>query len=394
MFAHFVVRSAEDFARSRSATRLRGRPRRPTDDDHLAAAVHWLMRSIETCGGRASSKGYQFIKGWLPPYPETSGYIIPTLLMLGRENAASTKYRRRAEAIADWLIGIQMANGGFRGRELGVLEEPDVFDTGMILLGFNTLIHEGAGDPIREAGRRAAEFLVSSVDQTGCFVRHLSNGILHTYNVRSAWGLVAYGTLVNESRFIEAGLANARWACAQQIGTGYFHNNAFKPGGNANTHGTAYVLRGLLQIHELTKEPGLMDSVILAAEALQARYHEREWIAAELGPELDYLSGHICLTGYAQLAIIFFRLFQMTGDVRYRRTGERLVDDVARSQDLDAPSAAPHFGAIAGSFPIYGRYAPLQYPNWATKFFIDALIAKKQVDRGERDRPALQLFGG
>ena len=28
----------------------------------------------------------------------------------------------------------------------------------------------------------------------------------------------------------------------------------------------------------------------------------------------------------------------------------------------------------AGSFPVWGRYAPLQYPNWATKFLADALM--------------------
>jgi len=36
--------------------------------------------------------------------------------------------------------------------------------------------------------------------------------------------------------------------------------------------------------------------------------------------------------------------------------------------------AAPIHGALPGSFPIFGRYAPLQYPNWATKFLADALM--------------------
>jgi hypothetical protein len=31
-----------------------------------------------------------------------------------------------------------------------------------------------------------------------------------------------------------------------------------------------------------------------------------------------------------------------------------------------------HYGGIKGSLPIYGSYSPLQYPNSATKFFIDA----------------------
>jgi hypothetical protein len=33
-------------------------------------------------------------------------------------------------------------------------------------------------------------------------------------------------------------------------------------------------------------------------------------------------------------------------------------------------------GAIAGSAPIWGRYSMFEYPNWAAKFFADALMLK------------------
>ena len=36
-------------------------------------------------------------------------------------------------------------------------------------------------------------------------------------------------------------------------------------------------------------------------------------------------------------------------------------------------------GALAGSYPIYGRYAPLQFPNWATKFLVDSLLLRERV---------------
>ncbi len=392
MFVHFIARSARDFVKSRNPRKEARGSECMTDEARLEAATHWLMRSIDVCGGRASSKGYRFAKGWMPPYPETSGYIIPTLLVIGYETGLN-EYRDRAEAIGGWLASIQLQGGGFRAREVGVLDEPDVFDTGMILLGFNALIHEAGGHPVRKAAERAADFLVAAMNEEGCFVRHLSHGIVHAYNVRAAWGLVAYGILANEIRFLEAGLANARWTRAQQNASGYYENNAFKRGGNANTHGIAYVMQGLLQIHELTRDKDCFDSVVVAANALRAIYRERGWIAAELGPHWEYLSRHICLTGYAQLAIVFFRLFQMTGDESYRQTAAGLLSDAAHTQDLRSRSA-PQYGAIAGSFPIYGRYAPLQYPNWATKFFVDALIAKRHVERGRQEGYPLQRYGG
>jgi hypothetical protein len=263
----------------------------------------------------------------------------------------------------------------------------------MILIGFSALIAEAGSPTTKAAADRAANFLVSCLDDRGCFVRHLSNGLLHSYNVRSAWALVAHGRLTGEDRFVEAGMANARWTLGQQNGAGFFVNNAFKRGGNANTHGVAYILQGLLQIHDIVGDQDSLQSVVRSANALRRLYAERGWIAAELSPDWQYLSRHICLTGYAQLAIIYLRLFQKTHDDAYRVIAERLIGDVARTQDLGDPTA-PYYGAIAGSFPIYGRYAPLQYPNWAAKFFVDALIAKEQVDSARSAPDRLQIYRG
>lgn len=392
MNTHFVERGAKDFFKLNFSS---DPWRRNSEIDWtlaLTAATSWLLRTIDESNGNASSKGFRFLKGWMPPYPETSGYLIPTLLTLARDEADPTDLARRAQLIADWLIGIQLPNGGFRGGEVGTLQDPDVFDTGMILLGFNSLIHE-TGDPkVAAAAKGAAEFLVSSLDETGCFVRHLSHDIIHAYNVRSAWGLVAYGRLSGQDAFVEAGMANARWTQRQQNSVGFYGQNAFKKGGNANTHGTAYVMQGLLQIYDLTKDSACLESTVRAAQPLRDLYREHGWIAAELGPDWQYLSRHTCLTGYAQIAIVFLRLFELTGEEDYRRSAESLLRDVASTQDLRRKTS-PQYGAIAGSFPIYGRYAPLQYPNWATKFFVDALLAKARVDKGERS-PSFLLYGG
>jgi hypothetical protein len=391
MFAHFINRSLHDLMRTLVSA--------PTPDDRefdetaaLQAAASWLIRSIDACEGCGSSKGYRFLRGWMPAYPETTGYMIPTLLMLGRELGPLEDYRQRARRLAAWLIGIQLPQGGFLGGEVGALTEPDVFDTGMILLGLNALVHEERDASALAAARKAGEFLLSSIDRNGCFVRHLSHGIVHTYNVRAAWALLGLGQLVGDNRFVDGGERNARWTLRQQNAAGFFANNAFKNGGNANTHGIAYVMRGLLQIHELTGDAAYLASVVKAARALQACYTDKGWIAAELGPDWRYLSSHICLTGYAQFAIIFYRLHQLSADPSYRRTADNLLRDVGRTQILKHRSK-PYFGAIAGSFPIYGRYAPLQYPNWATKFFADALMAKRQVDRAE-PRLRCQLYSG
>jgi len=31
-------------------------------------------------------------------------------------------------------------------------------------------------------------------------------------------------------------------------------------------------------------------------------------------------------------------------------------------------------GALPGSFPLWGRYEKFAFPNWGTKYFVDALL--------------------
>ena len=54
----------------------------PGTDNAIKAAIAWLCRaqdmSISQDGGVAYR--YTYIDGWLDSYPETTGYIVPTIL--------------------------------------------------------------------------------------------------------------------------------------------------------------------------------------------------------------------------------------------------------------------------------------------------------------------------
>ena len=39
-------------------------------------------------------------------------------------------------------------------------------------------------------------------------------------------------------------------------------------------------------------------------------------------------------------------------------------------------------GGIAGSAPFYGRYERFTYPNWAAKFYVDALLTLQVMENG------------
>jgi hypothetical protein len=72
----------------------------------------------------------------------------------------------------------------------------------------------------------------------------------------------------------------------------------------------------------------------------------------------------------------------------------RLVNAALKSIDLvklAQPMRNPNpglFGGIPGSDPIHGSYTEGAVPNWAAKYFIDALLEKRRILSELRTEPA------
>ena len=116
-----------------------------------------------------------------------------------------------------------------------------------------------------------------------------------------------------------------------------------------------------------------LDAVIRTAEILIRKLEVIGRLPANWSAAWRPTVGYECLTGNAQLGGVFLRLFQICKDARYLNAGLKALD-LALVRQHRSPREVD--GAIAGSFPVWGRYAPLQYPNWATKFLADSLMIR------------------
>ena len=61
--------------------------------DRLDEAIAWLCRTHDATGRHGSSKGFSLLHGWFPAYPETTGYVIGTLLEYARAHRRPARSR-------------------------------------------------------------------------------------------------------------------------------------------------------------------------------------------------------------------------------------------------------------------------------------------------------------
>lgn len=341
----------------------------------LEATVDWLLRSIEH--GRGGSCAYFGIWGrWSKPYPETTGYIIPTLLEYARYSGAEEAHTA-ALTLGEWLLGLQSDEGYWKGgmhppRRSG----PSIFNSAQILIGLCALYRETKDDRWRGAARKGALWLSQGVGEDGQWREgNYRQGFNPSYYTRVAWPMLEVWALTQDSRIRGAAERVLGAILARRQDNGVFSGWSFDPEKPAFTHTIAYTLRGLLESARLL---GDWETYGRPAEAaLERLFRQAELnrgrLAGAFFEDWKKDARYTCLTGNAQTAICLLKLEEKRADLRLVNAACKLVDEVCGAQAIEHP--IPGFrGAVAGSSPVWGRYMMLRYPNWAAKFHADALM--------------------
>jgi hypothetical protein len=356
----------------------RGLGRLRPDEEHLREVISWLKRSHDVTGRQGSSAGYSLVYGWRPAYPETTGYLIPTFLKYGAcyddEDAV-----QRAVEMAEWELKVQYDNGGIPGLDVGVQNAPPVvFNTGQVIFGLLAVYRQTGGKEFLRGACRAGDFLLSCQDESGCFVRHTYKGIPHTYNTRTAWSLLCLHQTTEDVRYRKAACQNLEWSLAQQEPNGWLRHNQFGPKARVNTHGLAYAAEGFIEAYCQVEDLRYLEAGRRVAAQVLRLFETRGGLPAEFDADWRPLVSYSCVTGNIQFAIIWMRLYQLLGELRYFDAALRMIAWAMRLQRVRGASPGVR-GGIKGSHPIYRRYARLEFPNWAAKFFADALMLRREL---------------
>ena len=369
---------------------LGGHPVDPDHRPHLLEAVEWLVRAQDATPDDGIARGYSVLyvpyfagRGWQPSYPETTGYIIPTLLEaahhLGRPDLAE-----RALRAARWEIDVQLESGAVQGGVIGEGRTPAIFNTGQVMFGWLAAFEVSGDGRYADAARRAGRWLTSVLGTDGQWRAGESNFARKDatlYNARAAWALAEAGALLKEPDFRDAAARNLRFVAGAQAGNGWFPRCCLSDPEFPLLHTLAYTVRGLLEGGRVLEDSQILGAGVRAAEALAATARADGFMPGRYRNDWSSPVTWSCLTGEAQMANNWMRLWLVTGDPRWLERVPPVLSFLKRTQNRSSRDAGLR-GGIKGSSPLGGGYSRDQILNWATKYFADAMIRHEQCTAG------------
>ena len=407
-----IHRAVHDRLRASSITNRTARAERRRDRagghaiasdpaEHFCGALDWLIRAQDATPDGGVSRGYSVAwhsyfrrRGWQPSYPETTGYIIPTMcdaaVRLGRPDL-----RERALRMADWELEVQLPSGAVQAGVIGEQESPTpaVFNTGQVLFGLVRAHEEIGRIEYLHGARRAAEFMLSAQGSDGSFTKGhsaMARDDCTTYYTRAAWALCLLGMRLGEPRYVAAAERNIRFALSKQDENGWFRANCLTDPDRPLLHTIAYAVEGILGCGLLLQREEYIAAALRTSVAIASRQRPDGGLSGRFARDWTPQVSWDCLTGDAQIATVWWQLGAATGRPELQDRARRMCHFLMRTQNRSAKDPGLK-GGIKGSLPIDGGYGTYEVLNWPTKFFIDALFLTTPAPPAPATTPSMPL---
>lgn len=387
------IRNVRDYFELPAAAKAEQRKDRAGLPDHdpgvdhaIEEGIGWLCRAQDcsTSQDGGVARHFSLKSGWSSSYPETTGYIVPTLLTYADEKG-DPEIRSRAIRMLDWFVRIQFPEGGFQG---GLIDStpvvPVTFNTGQILLGLAAGAVEDS-DRYGAAMCRAADWLVTTQDPDGCWRSQptpFASPGEKAYETHVAWGLFEAARVEPSRGYAEAALKNINWALTHKQANGWYANCCLGDPLRPLTHTLGYALRGIVEAYRYSERPDLLQACLETADGLLTAIDiETGYIPGRLDRSWRGCVTWACLTGSVQIAICWLMLYRMINNDRYLQAALAANRYVRTTMSTDGPDDVR--GGIKGAFPVNGKYGTFEYLNWACKFFVDSNMLEKEIRQSE-----------
>jgi len=295
----------------------------PLESNYLMA-LKWIYEN------RVNGSGASISNLRKTPYPEVTGYLIPTLINWGETDMALQ--------FAHWLNSIQNSDGSWSDPSF---TSGYTFDTGQVLKGLMSILPRlpEAEEPIR----RGCDWMLTQIQPNGRITTpdksawNLPGGKLVSENIH----LYALEPLQNASKYFK----ESRYAKAVEHAIAYYTRQSDLTSFNTLSHFHAYVMEALVDCGQrdlAAKGMAFMESIQKRRGSVPA-YPKTRWV---------------CSPAVAQYAVTWYKL-------GHRKPAEKAFEYVSRIQNRS--------GGFYGSYGRCANYFPKEEISWAVKYFLDAI---------------------
>jgi malonyl-CoA O-methyltransferase len=266
------------------------------------------------------------------PYPEVTGYFIPTLYNWGERELART--------CTKWLLSIQLPDGSFPAPD----DVPYTFDTGQIMRGLCAALDDM--NDIEVPLRKACDWILTQINEDGRLTTpstelwsDIANDLIHTYVLPP---LAQAGKLLGVPEYVE----KADFVLA------YYKKQEGLVPFNRLSHFHAYAMEALCEMGELE----------LASQGMtDVERYQRPDGSIPAYPDVEW----VCSTGMAQYAIVWYTLGK-------KEQADKAIRYLEKIQNKS--------GGFYGSYGKGAQYIAGAEISWGVKYFLDAYRLKLQTE--------------
>lgn len=289
-------------------------------------AKQWIANNTVN-GGIIHSSSLQ------KPYPEVTGYYIPTLLKWDETE--------RALAFGDWLLSIQTTDGAWQELELNIIY---TFDTGQILKGLYELIP--FGEKYEKAFVKGCDWLLNQIDSDGRIhtptTTHFSevgNEYIHLYALEPL-------------KLAAEKYQNDEYHEGVNRALNYYLKRTDLTKFSILSHFHAYIVEALIDLGQSER----------ALEALNDlnKYRRPNGIIPAF-----FNVRWICLTAILQYAVCYYKLGLLA-------EGNQLLEYAISKQN--------NSGGFFGGYGWFVTYFKKVEISWPVKYLLDAVHLRQQLE--------------
>lgn len=335
----------------------------------LTDNISWIKMSFAANNNLGSSKYRNILGAWSESYPETTGYLVPTLL-----NAYSILKDPSLLTLAknqiSYFQSLVLSNGSFRQSPNS--NEAFVFDTAQIMLGLIALNHTEENEATLKMLKDAYLFLLNALDENGTFMH--SNYVANynpSYYARIVWPMLKCEEILNLSAHPKT-IKLYNYILHLKHTNYTFNDCSFDGGAYFYTHNLIYTYRGLWESSIILGDIETQNYIIEAINYITNNVvSEKGKFNGSYNKNWEPFNNYVCSVGNAQLASLQLLIYSTKNDFSTLNNISDVIIPLVKSQ-RSVFSLNP--GAVPSSIPVWGPYQRFKYTNWTQKFFSDALI--------------------